>query len=123
MANLVLYILAVRRPPRWLFDRMIRRVEGSATPQKEYPRMATLLRTVYMGKRGIDHLRFMDFSIIPGWSGYVAWRLGLIAAWRRFVRKTPPRPERPGPESRQQGGNVTFMRRRPEESEQAAKEG
>ena len=121
-ANLILYLLAIRRPPRWLFDRLLRKVEASATPQKEYPKLATLMRTAYMGKRGIDHLRFMDFSIIPGWSGYVAWRLGLIGAWRRFVRKTPPRPERPDPESRQIG-NVTFMRRRPAEVERVEKEG
>ena len=38
VANLVLYMLAVCRPPRWLFDRLLRRVQGSATPQQEYPR-------------------------------------------------------------------------------------
>ncbi len=112
VANLVLYMLAVRRPPRWLFDRMLRRVEGSATPQKEYPRTATVFRTVYLAKRCIDHLRFMDFSIIPGWSGYIAYRLGLVGGWRKYVRKTPPRPERPDPTVRQLGDNVTFRRRK-----------
>jgi hypothetical protein len=53
-----------------------------------------LLRSLYIGKRGLEHLRFMDFSIIPGWSGYVLWRLGIVDAWRkRFVGKFP-RPER-----------------------------
>ena len=120
MANLVLYMLAVRRPPRWLFDRLLRRVQGSATPQKEYPKVATVLRTVYMAKRCIDHLRFMDFSIIPGWSGYVAWRLGLISGWRRFIRNSPPRPDRRDPTVRQLGDNVTFRRRRAAETDTGA---
>ena len=37
-----------------------------------------VLRSLYIGKRGLEHLRFMDFSIIPGWSGYVLWRLGIV---------------------------------------------
>jgi anaerobic magnesium-protoporphyrin IX monomethyl ester cyclase len=94
MANLLLYVLALRRPPRRLFDWALKRVHASSTPQKEYPKIGMLLRSLYIGKRGLEHLRFMDFSIIPGWSGYVLWRLGIVDAWRkRFVGKFP-RPER-----------------------------
>jgi anaerobic magnesium-protoporphyrin IX monomethyl ester cyclase len=93
MANLVLYVLALCRPPRRLFDLALRRVEASTTPQPEYRRLGMVLRTLYQGKRVIDHLRFMDFSIIPGWSGYIAWRLGLVGLWRRRFTPRPPRPE------------------------------
>jgi radical SAM superfamily enzyme YgiQ (UPF0313 family) len=92
-ANLILYVLALCRPPRWLFDRALRRVQGSATPQKEYPKLGLVLRSLYQGKRVFDHLRFMDFSIIPGWSGYIAWRIGLVSLWRRRFKQRPPRPE------------------------------
>jgi hypothetical protein len=34
----------------------------------------------------------MDFSIIPGWSGYVACRLGLVKWWQRRFHTRPPRP-------------------------------
>ena len=55
-----------------VFDFLLRRVQATSTPQREYPMLGTLLRTLYLSKRVVEHLRFMDFSIIPGWSGYVA---------------------------------------------------
>ncbi len=94
-ANLLLHVLALWRPPRWLFDRLLGHVESSAVPQKMYPRLGTALRTFYLGKRLFDHLRIMDFSMIPGWSGYVAWRLGIVKLWRKKFTPRPPRPERP----------------------------
>ena len=101
-ANLMLYVLAVCRPPRRLFDWALRRVEGTATPQPEYPRLGTVLRTAYQTKRVFEHMRFMDFSIIPGWSGYVAWRIGLVKLWQRRFKPRPPRPQRPQPKVRRQ---------------------
>jgi radical SAM superfamily enzyme YgiQ (UPF0313 family) len=101
-ANLVLYVLALCRPPRKLFDWALKRVEGSATPQPEYPKLGMALRTAYQARRVLDHLRFMDFSIIPGWSGYIAWRTGLVRFWQRRFTSRPPRPEpkvRRGPDS------------------------
>ncbi len=92
--NLLLHVLALWRPPRWIFDRLLRRVESSAAPQKMYPRLGLALRTVYLCKRLFDHLRIMDFSMIPGWSGWIAWRLGIVKAWRKRLPRLP-RPERP----------------------------
>jgi radical SAM superfamily enzyme YgiQ (UPF0313 family) len=91
-ANLLLYLLALWRPPRRVFDRLLRRVEASSTPQREYPILGPLLRTLYLSRRVFDHLRFMDFSIIPGWSGYVAWRFGLVRLWRQRFTAHCPRP-------------------------------
>jgi hypothetical protein len=34
----------------------------------------------------------MDFSIFPGWTGYVLWRLGIVGLWRRRVNPRYPRP-------------------------------
>jgi radical SAM superfamily enzyme YgiQ (UPF0313 family) len=96
-ANLILYLLAIVRPPRWLFDRLLKRVRASAEDQKEYPRIAMVLRTAFLSKRALQHLRFMDFSIIPGKAGYIAWRLGLVGLWQKHVRH---RPERPAPRPR-----------------------
>jgi len=93
VANLLLYVLALGRPPRWLFDRLLKRVEASTTPQPEYPRIGMVLRSLYIGKRGLEHLRFMDFSIIPGWGGYVAWRLGIVRLWQQRVVGKFPRPD------------------------------
>jgi len=93
-ANLVLYLLALVRPPRWLFNLLLRRVRATLEPQREHPALGMVLRTLYLTKRVLNHLRFMDFSIIPGWSGYVAWRVGLVGLWRRRFTPRLPRPER-----------------------------
>jgi hypothetical protein len=37
----------------------------------------------------------MDFSAIPGKTGYYAWRIGLVGAWRKHLTRRMPRPERP----------------------------
>jgi anaerobic magnesium-protoporphyrin IX monomethyl ester cyclase len=94
MGNLLMYLLPVVRPPRWLWDRLLRRVEASTTPQKEYPRTLTFLRGIYLAKRGSDHVRHMDFSVWPGRTGYVLWRLGITGFWQRRIWKRLPRPER-----------------------------
>ncbi len=96
-ANLMLYVMTCWRPPRWLFDRLVRRVEATTTPQREYPSLGLLLRAMYQGKRALDHLRFLDFSIIPGWSGYIVWRVGLV---KYRLRRHTPRPPRPEPKVR-----------------------
>jgi anaerobic magnesium-protoporphyrin IX monomethyl ester cyclase len=91
-ANLLLYLLALWRPPRPLFERLLRRVEASSTLQRSYPVLGGILRSLYILKRALYHLWFMDFSIIPGRSGYVAWRLGLVSFWWRHMTPRPPRP-------------------------------
>ena len=94
-SNLLLYLLAVWRPPRWLWKRLLRHARASLEPQREFPRLALALRTAYLTRRGLSSLRRMDFSVIPGWTGYVLWRLGVVDFWERHVNAHPPRPERP----------------------------
>lgn len=91
-ANLMLYVIALWRPPRRLWELLLRRVRASAEPQKLYPRLGIVLRTLYLSKRALQHLRFMDFSITPGKTGYYAWRLGLVSLHRRFFWKRMARP-------------------------------
>ncbi|MDQ4130070.1 MAG: radical SAM protein, partial [Actinomycetota bacterium] len=93
-ANLILYVLAVWRPPRWLFDKMLKTVKPSSEPQRMYPRVGMLLRSLYLARRAFDHMRFADVSVLPGRTGYVLWRLGIVRALSRFT----PRPPRPKPE-------------------------
>lgn len=92
-ANLLLYVLALWRPPRWLFDRMLRYVKPSSEPQRLYPRLGAALRTAYLAKRGINHLRYTDFSVLPGRPGWFLWRTGLLDALQRRFTKRPPKPD------------------------------
>jgi radical SAM superfamily enzyme YgiQ (UPF0313 family) len=93
-ANLLLYLLCLWRPPRWLWDRLLARARASAEPQPLYPRLGPILRTMYLSKRVLSHVRVLDFSITPGRVGYVCWRLGLVNRWQRRRRARPPRPTR-----------------------------
>ncbi|MHB8466279.1 MAG: B12-binding domain-containing radical SAM protein [Acidimicrobiales bacterium] len=99
-ANLLLYLLAMWRPPRPIFDRLLTRVRASTEPQPLYPRLGTVVRGAYLARNAANNLRFMDFSVVPGWPGWLAWRLGLIGTWRSRVRRRPPRPTRPAPVAR-----------------------
>ncbi len=93
--NLLLYLLCIWRPPAWLWKRLLTRVHAVTEEQKMYPRLGHILRTAYLSRRALSHLAKMDFSAIPGRSGYIAWRIGLIGLWRKRVVKRMPRPPRP----------------------------
>lgn len=94
VANLLLYVLCLWRPPRWLWNRILRAVRASSEPQPTYPRLALVLRTLYLTKRVLTHVRVMDFSITPGKTGYLFWRIGLVDLWRKRFLRAPPRPAR-----------------------------
>jgi anaerobic magnesium-protoporphyrin IX monomethyl ester cyclase len=94
VANLLLYLLVLWRPPRWLWERLLRRVRASSEPQPLYPRLGMVLRTLYLAKRVLGHLRVMDLSITPGKTGHVLWRLGIVERWQRWFVQHPPRPAR-----------------------------
>jgi len=93
-ANIMLYLISVWRPPRWIWDRLLKFVRASTEPQKMYPKLGTALRMAYLGKRAIGHMKFIDFSVLPGRSGYVLWRLGIIDFLQKHFSRRPPRPER-----------------------------
>jgi radical SAM superfamily enzyme YgiQ (UPF0313 family) len=93
-ANLMLYVIALWRPPRRLWEWGLRRVRASSEPQKLYPRLGLVLRTAYLTKRVLSHIRVMDFSITPGRIGWIFWRLGIVRFYQRHFTAKPPRPQR-----------------------------
>ncbi len=93
-ANLMLYIIALWRPPPWLWNRLMGHVRASHEEQKQYPRLGVILRTLYLTKRVLCHVRVMDFSITPGKTGYFAWKVGLVGFWQKHLTRRPPRPAR-----------------------------
>ncbi len=95
VGNLLLYVLCLWKPPPWLWKRLLRRVRASTEPQKLYPRIGLVLRTLYLARRALAHFARMDFSIFPGWTGYAFWRLGLVGLYQRRFARRHPRPERP----------------------------
>jgi hypothetical protein len=61
-----------------------------------HPILIRMVRIPWLIKQGLRHLRFAEFSVITGNTGYVLWRLGLLRAWRNLtVRKLRRSPETP----------------------------
>ena len=85
MGNLLVYYLTVFTLPEWLYKYLRNKIYPVLTPQPHYPILFTLCRVAYLVKRSIDHIRFMDFSIIPGKAGYFLWKLGIMKIWKRFL--------------------------------------
>ena len=56
---------------------------SSAVERPEYRKRLFPARLFFLVQRGLDHLRFVDCSSIPGWAGYVASRTGLENGYRR----------------------------------------
>ncbi len=97
-ANCLIVLLTLVRPPRWLFNRLLRGVRGVNDEQRLYPAMFFVLHTLYVFKRGFSHLRFMDFTRLPGRIAWLFWRLGIVGFWHRhlirhFKRTAPLSPE------------------------------
>jgi anaerobic magnesium-protoporphyrin IX monomethyl ester cyclase len=88
MANALLFLTAAVRMPRWLFEYLLRFAKPSHEPQRRVPLLLFLCRGALFMRRGLSHLRFMDFSVLPGRVGYFFWRIGAIGFWQRhFVRR------------------------------------
>ena len=93
LANALIYLLATLRPPRALFEWWIRKARPYHEEQTRYPRLNQLMRALYFARRGIDHLRQMDFAHTPGRAGFVLYKLGVIRFWKKHLVKeySPPR--------------------------------
>jgi radical SAM superfamily enzyme YgiQ (UPF0313 family) len=88
MGNALVFALTVWKIPRWLYKILRKKIYPAHAKQQYYPILFTLCRAVYYFKRGFDHLRFMDFSFLPGKPGYFLWKIGIIHLWRRFFLKS-----------------------------------
>jgi anaerobic magnesium-protoporphyrin IX monomethyl ester cyclase len=99
IANMLVYAMVICRLPRPVFEWARRRAAPARTEQPTYPRLAMLLRFLYLLKRGSDHLRSLDITVLSGATIRLLWRVGLVALWRKRVlprfnpdRRGPPPP-------------------------------
>jgi len=90
-ANCLLVLLAVWRPPRSVFNCLLKRVKPMGERQPTYPTLLTFLRLLLLSKRAWSHLRVMDFSVITGRTAEMLSRLGIVRWWQRhLVRRFRP---------------------------------
>ena len=78
LANLLVYLLAICKPPLTVFEYLIKFAKPYHQDQPQFPILLLFFRFALMFTRTIDHIRFMDFSIIPGKIGFYFWKLGII---------------------------------------------
>ena len=83
-SNVLLYVLLVWRIPRKWFDRALQHVRAFSEPQKMHPIALFLARQPWLIKQGLRHLRFGEFSVITGYSGFILWKTGLLGLWKKL---------------------------------------
>ena len=91
-SNMMMFLLLWVRPPRKVFDWMLRRVRAYSEPQKNYPLLLSLARIPWLLLQGYRHLRWGEFSVLTGKAGYYLWKTGLLHLWWKIMR---PRYEMP----------------------------
>jgi radical SAM superfamily enzyme YgiQ (UPF0313 family) len=101
LGNILVFIIVIMKIPNWLYLILRNKSLPFSEEQKQYPVALSIFRRAYLFKRAIEHLRFMDFSVIPGNIGYMLWRFGVIRFWQKYMvsryklsnnRKNPTHP-------------------------------
>lgn len=87
LPNAMVHMIVLFKLPKRLFEFLLQYVKPYTEEQPKYPFLFNLLRILHLFKRGIGHLRYMDFSVFPGEVGWVFWKLGIIKFWNRKVLK------------------------------------
>jgi len=87
LGNILVFALTIWKIPRWLYKILRKRVYPVQDKQPSYPILFWIVRMIYLVKRAFNHLRFMDFSLLPGKIGRIFWKLGIISFWQRFIVK------------------------------------
>jgi radical SAM superfamily enzyme YgiQ (UPF0313 family) len=70
MANALLFLAAAVRLPNPVFEYLLKFAKPSHAEQRRVPGILFVCRAILFIKRGLSHLRFMDFSVLPGRAGY-----------------------------------------------------
>jgi radical SAM superfamily enzyme YgiQ (UPF0313 family) len=87
LGNILVFALTIWKIPKWLYKILRKRVYPVHDKQPSYPILFWIVRMIYLAKRAFNHLRFMDFSLLPGKIGHIFWKLGIISFWQRFIVK------------------------------------
>jgi len=83
--NCLLYLLTIWKIPRPLYSCLRRFVKPAHEDNKHHYVLMIFLRLLYLVKRASFHLRFLEFTNLPGVFGYIFYRLGIIRWWRHHM--------------------------------------
>lgn len=87
LGNMLVFAIVVMKIPKWFYKKLRPKIHRVMKEQTQYPILFKIFRISYLIKRGLDHLRFMDFSVLPGKTGYFLWKIGVIKFWQRHILK------------------------------------
>jgi len=91
LANCLVFTLTFWKMPKWLYKFLSKKIYPIQTKQPLYPILFSLARSGYHIKRLLDHVRFLDFSFLTGFTGrlgYYLWKFRIMAIWQGlFVKK------------------------------------
>lgn len=78
LSSILFYLIAFKKPPKFIFFWLLKYVRGYNEKQKYYPVLYFIVRCIYLSSRAFDHLLRLDFSTIIGLWSYYLWKIGII---------------------------------------------
>lgn len=88
LANVLIFFVALVRPPDWLLERLLKKLTDSEGTQPTYPHLFKILRFLYVTRRALLHVWFGNLSVIPNRLSLLSWRTGLVSFLnKRLLRK------------------------------------
>ncbi|MGR3179331.1 MAG: B12-binding domain-containing radical SAM protein [Candidatus Anammoxibacter sp.] len=86
-ANVLVYMLAAFRPPKKIYEFLLKYVRESSKEQPKYPLALHILRLIMLIKVLFSRMRFMEFPGLPGKISFLIWKLGIIRFWQTKILK------------------------------------
>lgn len=77
-ANAMVFMLAVFRPPKWMYKFLLKYAKEYDKEQTKYPRLLHFFRQLMLLKMLISRMRFMEFPGLSGKLSFLVWKLGLL---------------------------------------------
>lgn len=87
LANVMVFMLAVFRPPRAVFEILLKRVKVGSEGQPKYPAVLHFFRLIMLFKVFVSRIRFMEFPGLPGKLSFFLWKVGITRFWLTRLHK------------------------------------
>jgi anaerobic magnesium-protoporphyrin IX monomethyl ester cyclase len=87
IGNIFVFLNCFFKLPIFIYSRLRKKIIPPHIDQNKYPISLHFVRILYLIHRAFSHLRYMDFSVIPGNAGYMLWKIKFIKLWTRYMVK------------------------------------
>ena len=87
IGTILVFMICFIKVPNFIYLHLREKVIPAHLEQKKYPNVLFIVRALYLIDRALGHLKYMDFSVIPGKIGYILWRTRFIYLWNKYMVK------------------------------------